>query len=165
RRDARVVLAGEDQERRLAVLRVVDRAALEEELPGLPGVEAVVHAVVLGRAVRHAHHRDQVAHAEAHHAGGELLRVVGAAPAGRVAAVAAAGDADLLLVGDAGAHQRLDAVDHVVELLPRRILVVEHAERDAASRAAAIVGIEDGVALGGGDLAGIAVVGEPAVAV
>ena len=55
---------------------------------------------------------------------------VGRPPAGRVAAVPAAGDADFGFVGDSGLHEMIDGVHQIVELLPA-VALAQLRERDA----------------------------------
>ncbi len=160
---ARVGRAAGDQQRRARLLGVVDRAALEAELPLGPGVEPRVDHLVLDRDLGRQSLADLVADAHEHHAGAEVLGVAGGAPGGGVAAVGAAGDAHLVAVHQAAGDQVVHGVHEVVELLARRVGLRGLGELDAAPGGAPVVGVEDREAARRQHLAGTRVVGQPAV--
>src|SRR5262245_25592600 len=133
---ARIVLAVQDEERRPALARPVDRAPLELSHPVVPRPSQRVDRGLLLGDVRRPELRDRVGDPDHHHAGGEALAEARRAPAGREAAVGTAGDADLGAIDEPHRDQVIHGVDQVVELLPRRVALAELAERDAASGAA-----------------------------
>src|SRR5262249_33839806 len=139
-----------------------DRAGLGEVVPVVPQPFAMVDQVHFLRDVGGAGARDPVADADEHDAGGEAVGVVGRAPGGRIAAVAAAGDADFLFIDKAHLDEMIDAVYQVLELLAAGVGLPHLGEFDTAAGGAAIVGIEDGHPARGGDLAESVVVRDPA---
>src|SRR5207247_796825 len=101
--------------------------------------------------------------ADEHDRGGEAIGPLRRSPSREVAAVRAAGDADLRLVDETLLDQGIDAVEDVGELAVREIALAELRECDSAPRARPVVGIEHVVALARRDLPRGAVARQPAV--
>ena len=97
------------------------------------------------------------------HRGLEALAVQGRGQPREVAAVAPSAHADAIAVDQAARDQLVDSGQHVVELATAEVLLIGLAERDPATRAAAIVGLEHHVAVGREQLRGIAGAGVPAL--
>ena len=160
----RVLVAVQDERGSAALAGVIDRAAIQEHLPVVPGALAGMYQVFLVGNIGSAHLGDLVADPHEHDAGREVLGQVGRPPCRCIAAVGAAGDGHLVAIHQPDVHQVVHRVHEIIELLAGGIGLAQLGELHAAPRAAAVVGIVDDVALGGGHLPQARVTRQPAVA-